>query len=769
MSKQSFQTDEERIIEKAKAVLKDEKYKNDELLKVFSTLLKNYKKLYKQHRFLTKRGDKQELEMRRMNEELSQTNELLKNTLTEGTMQIRDDLLAQVISLTGELVLTRNQLMETSKTETSRNQRMGGFLHNLDVITSSLQERIMQTRMQPIGNVLTTLPRIITTESQRLKKFIRLEIEGAEVELDKAILDSLAEPLAHLVRNACEHGIGTPSERYDLGKPETGCINVRAFYEAGQINIVVQDDGRGINPYDIRQKAWKKGLKSRKVLEQMSEKKLLSLIMMPGISPTMEAVKFAVEQQGGSIEITSERGKNTIIRLKVPLTLSIIPCLIVVAGNEKYAIPKVSVDELVCLYDDDVFANIEYAGIQEVCRLRDTLVPIVRMKELLNRSGKFTEDIRSKISEKYSRIAKNELKKERRIRKTLLFAVVKIGIQRFGLVIDQVTGSEEIVVNPIHSKLKFLDIYSGTTIMGDGTIAFILDIQGIAAHTGVEFVSESETVIKKGTPSDEAEIQNVLIFESGEQERFAVPLPLIRRVQDIESRRIEAVGSKEYITINDAPTLILRLDKLLDVSSCVEKEEMYLLLPKHTSPPFGLLISRIIDVVAVPLTLSENSHIEDGIIGTAIVKDRMTLFPDIWRLLEKAAPEWNADQRSGISDYRILLVEDTAFFRHLVKGYLESENYEVDTAENGLKALKLIEEADFDLIVSDIEMPEMDGWTFLRQMRSSDRYSHIPVLALTALDSPENSEKEKGVAFNAYEQKMDRERLLASVAQLLNS
>ena len=396
-------------------------------------------------------------------------------------------------------------------------------------------------------------------------------------------------------------------------------------------------------------------------------------------------------------------------------------------------------------------------------------MPIVRMKELLNRSGKFTEDIRSKISEKYSRIAKNELKKERRIRKTLLFAVVKIGIQRFGLVIDQVTGSEEIVVNPIHSKLKFLDIYSGTTIMGDGTIAFILDIQGIAAHTGVEFVSESETVIKKGTPSDEAEIQNVLIFESGEQERFAVPLPLIRRVQDIESRRIEAVGSKEYITINDAPTLILRLDKLLDVSSCVEKEEMYLLLPKHTSPPFGLLISRIIDVVAVPLTLSENSHIEDGIIGTAIVKDRMTLFPDIWRLLEKAAPEWNADQRSGISDYRILLVEDTAFFRHLVKGYLESENYEVDTAENGLKALKLIEEADFDLIVSDIEMPEMDGWTFLRQMRSSDRYSHIPVLALTALDSPENSEKEKGVAFNAYEQKMDRERLLASVAQLLNS
>ncbi len=698
------------------------------------------------------------------------------------TVRIKVELLNLLMTLAGELVLVRNQhllIVDEIDPETR------GISQRMDMVTTQLQEAIMRTRMQPVGNLFAKLPRIVRDVSKRTGKYIQIHTVGDEVELDKTILESLSDPLTHIIRNACDHGIEMPDERYRMNKPETGAIHVHAFHEAGQINIVIRDDGGGMDTEVIKKEALKRGLKSKDELNRMNERDILSIIMMPGFSTSektteisgrgvgMDVVRSSVEQQGGSVEMISEKGEGTAIHLRLPLTLAIIPCLIVEIGDERYAIPKVSVDELVCLYDEEVFTGIEYAGVQEVCRLRDALLPIVRMKEVLSRPQRLTEKTRSEITEKYSCIARVALEKGEHIRQTLLFAVVKIGMQRFGLVVDRVMGSEEIVVNPIHPKLKSLDIYSGTTIMGDGAVALILDIHGIAAHTGVEFISETEKAIKKGTSSDGAETQRVLIFENGEQERFAVPLPLIRRVQDILVSRIEAVGSKSYITIDGISTLILRLDQLLDVSPCVEKDEMYLLLPRHTSRPFGILMSRLMDVVAVPLTLNEDSYMEDGILGTAIVQERMTLFPDIYHLLEKADPGRNANQKAASSqisetlNYKILLVEDAVFFRRLVKGYLESDGYLVETAENGLEALEMMEEAKFDLIVSDIEMPEMDGWTFLKQVRGIEKYKDMPAVALTTLDSPEDQAKMKRVGFNAYEKKIDRERLLAIVEQLL--
>lgn len=699
------------------------------------------------------------------------------------TVRIKVDLLNLLMTLAGELVLVRNQqlLMADDLDPTSRS-----ISQRMDMVTTQLQEAIMRTRMQPVGNLFSKLPRIVRDISKKVGKDIQLYTSGDEVELDKTILESLSDPLTHIIRNACDHGIEMPEERYRIGKPETGTVNVNAFHEAGQINIVIRDDGKGIDPRVIRKEALKRGLKTDAEVNRMGEREILSLIMMPGFSTSettteisgrgvgMDVVKSSVEQQGGSIEMTSEKGEGTVLHLRLPLTLAIIPCLIVEIGEERYAIPKVSVDELVCLYDDEIFTGIEYAGVQEVCRLRDALLPVVRMKEILDRPEKFTEEIRAEITEKYSQMAKAELEKGERIRQSLLFAVVKIGMHRFGLVVDRVMGSEEIVVNPIHPKLKSLDIYSGVTIMGDGTVALILDIHGIAIHTGVEFISDTEKSAHKGAFSDESDTQRVLIFKNGPQERFAVPLPMIRRVQDILIRDIEIVGSKEYITIDGVSTLILRLDRLIDVSDCVEKDEMYLLLPRHTSRPFGILMSALVDVISVPLILNEESHIDDGILGTAIVQDRMTLFPDIYYLFEKTDPRWNtlhSRQISGISQVprqRILLVEDTVFFRRLVEGYLRSA-YEVETAENGAKALEILGAGKtFDLIVSDIEMPEMDGWAFLKQVRSNEIHKDTPAVALTTLDSPEDRAKMERVGFNAYEKKIDRERLLTVVTELLH-
>ena len=774
MSEKPFQTDEEKTIEMAKAALGHDDLKNNKLSEPLSRLLKSYKKLNKQHRFLIKRGDKQELETRRINDELMQTNELLKDTLTKGSMQVRDELIAQVMNLTGELVLTRNQLLEAFRSKNSDTRKMEGFLQNLDMVTTALQERIMQTRMQPIGNVFATLPRIVTTESQKQKKLIRLEIEGSDVKLDKSILDILSDHLARVVRNACDHGIEKPAERYQGGKPETGTISVIAFHDAGQINVMIRDDGRGIDPGIIKKKTLGQGLMPRSELSGMNAEEVLSLLLLPGIS-ALSLMKSAVEEHGGYLEIVSEKGEGTAIYLRLPITLAIIPCLIVAVGNGRYVIPKTSVDELVCLYDKEVCRDIEYAGDQEVFRLREALIPMVRMSEVLIRPETFTKTVRSEITEKYSMLAKADLMSQGRLRKMLLFAVVKVGARRFGLIVDQITGSEEIVVTSMHSRVKALNIYSGTTIMGDGSVALILDVHGIAAHAGVEFVTDTEKSAEKLLTSDSEKTRRVLVFEIGEHERFAIPLSMIRRVQEISPDRIEQVGSKFYITVEGTSTLVLRPDNFLNISPCVMREEMYLILPRHARRPFGILISRLTDVLDAPMMLNEQSCMTDGILGTAVLQNRITLFPDIPGLLEKVAPseytgptpENPEAPHPAENSVTILLVEDTAFFRHLIRNYLESADYGVKTAENGLKALELMEKEDFDLIISDIEMPEMDGWAFLRQVRNNERHRHIPAMALTRLDSREVREKAGRVGFNAYERKIDRESLLASTSRLL--
>ncbi len=569
--------------------------------------------------------------------------------IAADTVRIKVELLNQLMTLAGELVLVRNQ--QLSKI-TGADPEDRGIFQRMDRITSQMQEAVMRTRMQPVGNLFGRLPRMVRDLSQKLGKNIQIVTRGDEVELDKTILESLTDPMAHLIRNACDHGIEKPAERLSAGKPETGTVFVHAYHEAGQINIVIRDDGKGINPAAIREKALAKGLKTQGELNRMSEGEILSLIMLPGFSTSefateisgrgvgTDVVKSAVEQQGGHIDVTSAAGKGTSFHICLPLTLAIIPCLLLTVGNERFAVPKVNVAELVCLYDEDVFARIEYAGVQEVFRLRRTLLPLVRLHEVLARPRPFTEETRSEITGKYQRIAKAGLQNRIRSRDTLFFAVVRVGTRQFGLIADSITGSEEIVVNPVHPKLKSLGIYSGTAIMGDGTVAMILDVRGIAEHSGVEFISSGEKETGSAAPrcGEPASVRRVLIFKNGEQERFAVPLSMIRRVSAIRKQRIETVGSRSYITVDGIPTLILRLDCLLDVSPCILKDEMYLLLPRENcSPAFGILMSELCDVLSVPLTLNGEGEMEDGILGTALIQERLTLFPDIRRLAEKAS------------------------------------------------------------------------------------------------------------------------------------
>ncbi len=691
------------------------------------------------------------------------------------TIRVKVDILDKLMELAGELVLVRNQQMLSADASTSASR---GISQRLDIVTTELQETIMRTRMQPLGNVFAKLPRIVRDLSGKLRKQIEISISGSDVELDKTILETLTDPLIHLIRNCCDHGVETPMERRAAGKPENGLILVEAYHEAGQINIRIKDDGKGLDPEKLKHAALAKGLRTKEDLARMADKDILSMIFLPGFSTAdsvsdisgrgvgLDVVKSAMEQLGGNVEIESVYGKHTIIHLRLPLTLAIIPCLIITAAGRRYAIPQVNLVELVCLYDDDVHTRIEQAEDQEVFRLRDRLLPMVRLNEVLRRPEPFTKSVKREITDACFNASRAD---EGRSAASLHFAVVKFGAQRFGLIVDAVLGTEEIVVKPMHSSLKSLGVYSGATVMGDGKVALILDVEGVARHADILFstlLAAEEDLVKKQDDS-----QTVLLFQSGEQEQFAVTLPLIRRIEHIQASRIEKIGTKNYITIDGVSTLVLHLDEVMNVSAYAAADEPFLLLPKHIKRPFGILMSRIVDIADAPLSLNMDSYMADGLMGTAIIRDKTTLFLDIFRLIELAEPEWFAERRKLAPPpdvkKRILLVEDASFFRQLVKGYLESDQYEVVTAEDGKEALHIMEAADFDLIVSDLEMPILDGWRFMEQVRKEARWAEIPAVALTALDSESDRFFAEEAGFDSYVIKIDREELLTVIANLL--
>jgi two-component system chemotaxis sensor kinase CheA len=352
--------------------------------------------------------------------------------------------------------------------------------------------------------------------------------------------------------------------------------------------------------------------------------------------------------------------------------------------------------------------------------------------------------------------------------------VLKAGNSRFGLIIDQILGTEEIVVKPMHWAMKSLKIYSGATIMGNGECALILDVEGIAAHTGIKLIDKVAEEIDR--VEKDKDRQTVLLFKSGPKEQFAMSLPLIRRIEPIYMSDIEQIGEREYITVDGTSTLVLRLDHVLNVTPIAEKEEMFLILPRHIKRPIGLLISSLIDIEETAVELDVASYPADGLLGTDIIRESMTLFIDIFRLIEIIEPEWFADRRMSQfgtagpaldSAKKVLLLEDASFFRHLVKRYLEADGYEVVAVENGKFGLDCMDENEFDLLVSDLEMPVMNGWDFLQHVRQSKHRKNIPAVALTALDSDKDRSRAMECGFDRYEVKLDRKRFLSTVAELL--
>ncbi len=687
------------------------------------------------------------------------------------TLRIQVELLDRMMTLVGELTLVRNQSLLAFADEDGAQR---AIIQRLNSVTSELQDVTLRSRMQPVGILFNKFPRMVRDLARQLGKQVEIDLQGREVEMDKTILEQLGDPLMHLIRNSVDHGIEMPEERIAKGKSGIGHILLSATHEDGQIQIHIRDDGRGIDSQAVKAKALSLMLKSEAELDRMSARELFSLILLPGFSTAkkvtevsgrgvgMDVVKTNIEQLEGTVSIDSTFGVGCETVLRLPLTLAIIPCLIVTVDEERFAVPQRDLEEVVCLHPQST-GRIEQAFDTEVYRLRETLLPIVRLSEVLRRKRRFTPADKSEILAAHAA--------DQSAKPIEYILVLRSSGRRFGLLVDEVRGTQEIVVKPMHPSMKRVGIFTGATIMGDGRVALITDAEGISEHAQQSFAAAIEAATTADGVRDASQAHRVLLFEYGPDEQFALPLVQIRRVEMITPSRIERVGDREYVTVDGVSTRVLRLDHVINASSLKSDPPlMSLILPKFVQQPMGILVSRIVDTESLALDLQAHADEGLGILGSTTVRDRLTLFLEMHYLSERLfgavpvtppEPGESTDRRQ-----RLLLIDDTAFFREVIKRYLGAEGYEIVTAVQGQDALnRLSAGPDFDLIVSDIEMPVMDGWKFAREVRR--RGIKTKMLALTSLSGEQNEAKAMECGFDGYEVKLDHDRLVRKVRNLL--
>ena len=737
-----------------------------------------------------------------------------KKTETETSLRVHVSLLDQLMTLAGELVLSRNQLLQSMTSEDHRGSEIAG--QRIDLITSELQEAIMLTRMQSIGNVFNKFPRVVRDLSQSLEKKVDLHLEGKDVELDKTIIEAIGDPLTHLVRNAVDHGIELPDVRHRAGKNPVGKIFLKAYHEAGQVNIEIADDGKGLDGQVLTQKALEKGLISEDQAKVMSDKERTNLIFLPGFSTAekvtdvsgrgvgMDVVKTNLDKLGGIIDIDSDLGKGSTIRIKLPLTLAIIPCQIVMTGNERYAIPQVNLEELLRIPANQVKDRIERVGDAEVVRLRGNLLPLIKLSEVIGTesvfvdpdTGKTRVDRRKSIADRRSKkhpqepvsragndretgdaeIVDARQSEERRYHanSALNIVVVSTGAMKYGLVVDELHDSEEIVVKPLGRDLKKCKGYAGATIMGDGRVALILDVANLAQMAGLTSLEGSSRAAEVAQESlqairEQKDRQSLLVFRSAEDEQFAAPLNMVERIEKIKASDIEVVGGKRVIRYRGGSLPLFSVDEVAMVQPLADVDDLLVVVFIICGKEIGLLAIGPVDAIEFSLDVDGQTLKQAGIMGSAIINEHTTLMVDVYEIVQTLNPEWFADMEAATDTNgeaaKILFAEDSNFFRNQVKSYMEDEGYHVIEAEDGAIAWDLLQEHadDISLVVTDIEMPNMNGFELTRRIKTSNAFSHLPVIALTTLAGEEDIEKGRQVGINDYQIKLDREKLIRSI------
>jgi len=673
----------------------------------------------------------------------------------DSNIRVGVGLLDKLMDLVGELVLARNQILQfnTEREDAALNVTA----QRLNLITTELQESVMKTRMQPIGVVWSKLPRVVRDMAVALGKGVQLELDGAETELDRTIIEAIKDPLMHLVRNSCDHGIESPEVRKRAGKPAQGLLTLRAYHEGGQVNIEIGDDGAGIDVARVKQKAVENGLLRPEQADKLSEREALGLIFQPGFSTAksvtnlsgrgvgMDVVKSHIEKIGGVVDVSSRPGAGTTVKIRIPLTLAIIPGLVITSGGERFVIPQVSLLELVRLESDSSGKRIEYVHGTPVYRRRGSLLPIAYLNQVLGLEASVHSDVVNMV-------------------------VLQAEDRQFGLVVDGINDTQEIVVKPLGKQMKKLTLYAGATIMGDGRVALILDVQGIGRRSGV-FAESREQVrtTEKQKTHERVELQRLLLLRAGSFDRLAIPLSLVARLEEFPQSAIEHAVGGQVVQYRNRILPLVSLQTVLEPGapdSRQASDPIPVVVFDDGERSVGMVVDQIVDVVEEAVTVRQKS-LRRGLLGSAVVANRVTDFLDLNGVIDAAKESWFQRADGHISEKRILVVDSSSFARGMIRVGLDMEGYTVSEAASFEEAVRGLEYRPADAVLVALDLPFDGAPSLLAAVRQNSQWARTPVLALIEASDPDRQSAARKAGFQDCQAKSDRVIVLDTVKRLI--
>jgi two-component system chemotaxis sensor kinase CheA len=687
------------------------------------------------------------------------------NSASGSTIRVDVNLLDKLMNLVGELVLARNQILQG---DVSKSGASSGASQRLNLITSELQEGVMRTRMQPIGVVWNKLPRVVRDLASEVGKRIEIQMEGAETELDKTIIEAIKDPLTHIVRNSCDHGIEAPDVRVGKGKNAAGTILLRAYHEGGHVNIEVSDDGAGIDPERIKRKAVEKGLVRAEQTASMSEWEALRLIFLPGFSTAekitsisgrgvgMDVVKTNIEKIGGAVDLFNRPAINgtaagSTIKIKIPLTLAIIPGLIVnlnssrsIGGvasrqEDRFVIPQANLLELVRLEGAEDKKQIESIHGTQVYRRRGKLLPLAYLSRVLGLTPAPVED------------------------DVMNIVIVQAEETAFGLVVDGVSDTQEIVVKALGKQLKALSCYVGATIMGDGKIALILDVPGLGrlANILTQSLERSRSEVRNAEAQKDQR-QTLLLFSAGRFPRLVVALSMVARLEEFAASRIEYAAGQPVLHYRDAILPLVSVGAMLDPGSpdgAMERDSLQVIVFSEGNRHVGLVVDEIQDIVEEAVAV-KRANTAFGLLGSGVVGGKITDFVDAGALLEAALGSGPASA-SGSAAGTLLVVDSRKVSRGVIRGYLEMNGHEVMEAGGVDAALEALARHRIGAVIVAPCSPS--GGELLEAIREREEWASIPVLALSDSGGGGYASTPQGRTFDEVVSRSDREGLLRAI------
>ncbi len=694
----------------------------------------------------------------------------------QQSIRVNIEVLENMMQLVGELVLTRNQIQQLRRSSSVKlDPSLVGSFQRLNIITSELQEGVMKTRMQAVSSVWQLFPRIIRDLANDLGKKIELKMIGEDTELDRQMLETIKDPLTHMIRNSADHGVEKPAERLANGKPETGTITLSAYHEGGQIIIKIADDGKGVNINAVKKRAIEKGLATEDEIARMSDNQICHFIFKPGFSTAeqvtavsgrgvgMDVVISNINKIGGSLEIENFPGKGAEFLIKLPLTLAIMPVLLVQAKTETFAIPQILVSEIVRVgktkrseflgdnkYGEVKIHSVEVINGKPVLRLRGRIIPIISLPKALGLCDeKFAND--------------NDIER--------FVIICEVGSNIFGISVDKVYHTEEIVVKPKSPLIKDLEYYSGSTILGDGSVILIIDLIGLLKNSGVEATTGQNRDRQAKKIFDEEEI-SFLLFRAGDGAPKAIPLELVSRLEELDYSKIEESAGNKVIQYRNSLMRIISIDDKTPVPSDGVRETIVFSDRDRT---LGVYASEVLDIIKQRMALKSGSA-KQGILGSMIINNKATEIIDISYFFSSIFTDWlghsEANKIEGETDEgrrHILLVDDSAFFRKFMRPVILAAGYRVSTCSDGLEGLNMLKNhgEKFDLVISDIDMPVMNGVEFCKEAKKIDKLANLPFVALTSHKEEDFEEDIKIIGFERLVTKSDRNKVINLVTEIL--